>query len=98
MGSSGLVSVVFSRQSILSTPQFHYSHTVQILTPSDSHCISAGPDANGAPVTIQACTTPSSNGNTTWVIPANGQTGTISTFAGGAGPAQCLDVTNGVNA
>jgi len=74
------------------------SHTVQILTASDTQCIAAGPDVNGAPVTIQDCAAPSNNLNTTWVIPADGQTGTISTFTGRATPAQCLDVTNGVNA
>ena len=63
-----------------------------------THCITAIPDVNGAPVTIQQCAPPSHNINDTWVIPVDGQTGTISTFTGGPIPAQCLDVTNGVNA
>jgi len=72
------------------------SHSVQIRSASATdvpHCIAAGNSGNGAAVTIQNCAAPSVN-SVTWAIPADGQTGTISTSGG----EQCLDVTNGVNA
>lgn len=83
-------SVVFGGPCELSCHPFHIIEILRLstATSTDSLCMSASSNADGAAVTIDKCSTSAS-----WSLPATPLTGQVKAFSN-----KCLDVKDGVNA